>query len=469
MQYHDALADVRAIKHAGDAFLAFDAQLKQAVTQGASVRHAQMAAKFLHHVREMQVTSQQPLGQIQNECLNGWRVINDVPCHGDDSNIFVIFCKSACPPYRVANLGGNTFMSSVSPQPSRQSLQNWRALRRRVRPFDTAPRRKNSLFEALAEAIVSQQLSLAAAATIYGRFEALFLPGRPEPEGVLALPEDRLKGVGLSQAKLLALRDLAAHTLAGTVPDDRAALRLTDEALIRRLTQVRGVGPWTVQMILMFRYGRLDVWPVDDLGVQKGFRLLFPELPFANARELLRLGDFYAGRRSELAWYCWRAIEEQQKQSLTAVPVQWQGQALRLWLQQGRPWQLDFSPNEPSPVLLWPGEYREQGAQSGRWQKQLEQALKRGPDWAQLQLRGTDFQQRVWQGIAAIPWGETRSYRDLAEDLGNVKAVRAVAQACGANFLPLFIPCHRVVGTNDLGGFGGGLPLKRVLLAAERA
>lgn len=348
------------------------------------------------------------------------------------------------------------------------TLVRLKKLQKSAEPFSQEMRLERSLFEALASAICSQQLSLKAAATIFARFKALFPSEKPTALHTLDLPHEALRGVGLSEAKAKAVRDLAEKTLSGVVPDDVVAMGLSNEELIDRLVQVRGIGKWTVEMILMFRYRRPDVWPVDDLGVQKGFRLLFPELKFTTAKELQPLGDFWKGKRSEIAWYCWRALEEEQNQTFTAIPLVWQKKKLLLWLKGEQPWRLDFTRTKTKPKVSWPGSLKVGKTKVSLWQKRLELALKKGPDVSMLELSGTPFQQQVWAAIAAIPWGETKTYLDIAESVGNPKGVRAVAQACGANPLPLFIPCHRVVGTGNLGGFAGGVALKRLLLAAEK-
>src|SRR5713101_9533840 len=131
-------------------------------------------------------------------------------------------------------------------------------------------------FDALAESIAYQQLSGKAAATIWGRVRALY-PKRKwlDPELVLKTPDETLRACGLSRSKTAALKDLAAKTIDGTVPTRRELVRMTDEEIIERLTKVRGIGRWTVEMLLLFELGRLDVWPVADYGVQKGFAKTF--------------------------------------------------------------------------------------------------------------------------------------------------------------------------------------------------
>jgi DNA-3-methyladenine glycosylase II len=169
------------------------------------------------------------------------------------------------------------------------------------------PRRNLTAFEALARSIVFQQLAGKAAATIHGRFRAL-VDGPLTPEAVLALPDDALRGAGLSAAKAASIRDLAAKVAGGEVPLDRLG-RLDDEAIIEELVRVRGIGRWTAEMFLIFQLRRLDVWPVDDLGVRNGFALLYrlPERP--SPKELMELGDRFRPYRSVAAWYCWRVVD----------------------------------------------------------------------------------------------------------------------------------------------------------------
>lgn len=180
-----------------------------------------------------------------------------------------------------------------------------------VGPFRMQLQRTPSVFGALAEAIVFQQLNGRAAATIFARVCALF----PEParglipERILRASEAQLRSAGLSGSKLLALKDLAKKTQGGVVPSLAELRGLSDEAIIERLTQVRGVGRWTVEMLLIFRLGRPDVLPLDDLGVRKGFALTFglPELP--DKKVLEERGERWRPYRSVASWYLWRATD----------------------------------------------------------------------------------------------------------------------------------------------------------------
>jgi DNA-3-methyladenine glycosylase II len=162
-------------------------------------------------------------------------------------------------------------------------------------------------FEALAESIVYQQLAGAAAAAIWGRFRGLF-DGEFSPKAVLAKRETTLRGAGLSPNKAASIRDLAAKILDGTVPVDNLT-RLRDEAIIDRLVVVRGIGRWTAEMFLIFQLRRIDVWPVDDYGVRKGYARAYTLTELPKPKELGALGERFRPYRSVAAWYCWRAVE----------------------------------------------------------------------------------------------------------------------------------------------------------------
>jgi DNA-3-methyladenine glycosylase II len=165
-----------------------------------------------------------------------------------------------------------------------------------------------SHFAALVRAIVYQQLAGVAAAAIHGRLVAA-LDGDPRPEALIALPDETLRAVGLSRNKAASLRDLSAKVIDGTVVlSPRGLARESDEEIVARLSAVRGIGPWTAEMFLIFQLRRLDVWPTGDLGVRRGYGLAW-RIPAPGARELQRLGDPYRPYRSVLAWYCWRAAE----------------------------------------------------------------------------------------------------------------------------------------------------------------
>ena len=180
----------------------------------------------------------------------------------------------------------------------------------RSRRYNIAPAISIRPFDALAESIAYQQLSGKAAATIFGRVRALY-PKRKklDPEQLLATPDETLRAAGLSRAKTAALKDLAAKTIDGTVPSSRALLRMSDDEIIARLTQVRGIGRWTVEMLLLFDLGRPDVWPVDDYGVRKGFAKTFARRKLPTPKQLMKIGEKWRPYRSVAAWYFWRALD----------------------------------------------------------------------------------------------------------------------------------------------------------------
>jgi methylated-DNA-[protein]-cysteine S-methyltransferase len=174
-----------------------------------------------------------------------------------------------------------------------------------------------STFEALAESIVYQQLTGKAAATIHGRLRALFPRKRVRPAPLLAHGDEALRGAGLSRGKVLALRDLAARTLDGTVPPVGALRTLDDDAIVERLVKVRGIGRWTVEMLLIFRLGRPDVLPVGDYGVRHGFQLVYGKRKMPTPKELERFGEKWRPFRTVASWYLWRAVDLHRRKAPT--------------------------------------------------------------------------------------------------------------------------------------------------------
>jgi len=165
-------------------------------------------------------------------------------------------------------------------------------------------------FQSLARAITYQQLNGIAAQTIFKRFIAACGPEPfPSPRTVAAMSDTALRAAGLSFAKIAALKDLAGKTLEGIVPDRDTLTAIDNEEIIERLTQVRGIGRWTVEMMLMFQLGRPDILPVDDFGVRAGFRYAYGLRKMPAPKALAAYGKRWAPYRSAAAWYMWRAIE----------------------------------------------------------------------------------------------------------------------------------------------------------------
>ena len=206
-------------------------------------------------------------------------------------------------------------LSAVDPKLSR--------LIQRAGPFTLRVSSGLSPFEALVESIIYQQLHGKAAATIHqrmlGSFAAVCGIGvHPSAQHLLDCPNEQLRAAGLSKNKMLALRDLAAKTLDGTVPTLEKIRRMADEDVIEHLVQVRGIGRWTVEMLLIFRLGRPDVFPVTDYGIRKGFALTFQGLKpdkkvepsdLPDAETMLRRGKKWGPWRSVASWYMWRACD----------------------------------------------------------------------------------------------------------------------------------------------------------------
>jgi DNA-3-methyladenine glycosylase II len=181
---------------------------------------------------------------------------------------------------------------------------------RKVGPCRLAPETRRTPFQALVRSVTFQQLNGKAAETIFGRVLALF-PGKrfPRPEDLLGTSDEQLRAAGLSRNKTAAVKDIAAKTISGLVPDSRAIRKLPNEEILERLTAVRGVGPWTVEMLLMFTLGREDVLPVTDFGVRKGFALTYGLKELPTPKELLAHGEKWRPHRTTASWYLWRAVD----------------------------------------------------------------------------------------------------------------------------------------------------------------
>ena len=181
---------------------------------------------------------------------------------------------------------------------------------RKVGPVRVTPPKGVTPYQTLVQAVAHQQLSGKAAKTILGRVLALF-PGKkfPAPLDLVKAPVRKLRKAGFSRAKVAAVKDIAVKTLSGVVPTSRALAKMGDEEIIERLIEVRGVGRWTVEMLLMFTLGRPDVLPATDYGVRKGFALVYRRKELPAPKELLAFGERWRPHRSAAAWYLWRACD----------------------------------------------------------------------------------------------------------------------------------------------------------------
>ncbi len=167
-----------------------------------------------------------------------------------------------------------------------------------------------SPFQSLVQAVAHQQLNGTAANTILTRFKKLFPKRRfPKPEDLASVTDEQIRACGFSFAKIAAIRDIAAKTLDGTIPSSRQIEKLTDEEIIERLTAARGVGRWTVEMLLIFQLGRENVLPADDFGVRSGFRVAYKKREMPKPRDLLKFGERWRPHATTAAWYLWRAAD----------------------------------------------------------------------------------------------------------------------------------------------------------------
>jgi len=190
-------------------------------------------------------------------------------------------------------------------------------LRRLIREHgkcDLQPEKRRSPFQSLVQAVAHQQLNGTAANTILTRFKKLF-PGRkfPRPEDLAKVTDKQIRACGFSFAKIKSIRDITEKSLSGVVPGSRHIVKLSDDEIISRLTEVRGVGRWTVEMLLIFQLGRPDVLPADDFGVRSGFRLAYKKRDMPKPKELLAFGEKWKPHRTTAAWYLWCAADAAKK------------------------------------------------------------------------------------------------------------------------------------------------------------
>ena len=190
-------------------------------------------------------------------------------------------------------------------------------MRRLIRehgPCELEPETRRPPFQSLVQAVAHQQLNGTAANTILARFKKLF-PNRkfPRPEDLAGVTDGQIRACGFSFAKIKSIRDIAAKTLAGVVPASRQIVELSDDEIVARLTEVRGVGRWTVEMLLVFQLGRPDVLPADDFGVRTGFRLAYRKRDLPKVKDLLAFGERWRPHRTTAAWYLWCAADAARK------------------------------------------------------------------------------------------------------------------------------------------------------------
>jgi DNA-3-methyladenine glycosylase II len=172
------------------------------------------------------------------------------------------------------------------------------------------PEKSRSPFQSLVQAVAHQQLNGTAANTILTRFKKLFPKRRfPKPEDLAGVTDEQIRACGFSFAKIRAIRDIAEKALDGTIPSSRQIEKLSDDEIIERLTAARGVGRWTVEMLLIFQLGRENILPVDDFGVRNGFRLAYKKRALPKPKQLQKFGKRWHPHATTAAWYLWRAAD----------------------------------------------------------------------------------------------------------------------------------------------------------------
>ncbi|HUZ07353.1 MAG TPA: DNA-3-methyladenine glycosylase 2 family protein [Candidatus Paceibacterota bacterium] len=175
---------------------------------------------------------------------------------------------------------------------------------------DLAPEKRRPPFQSLVMAVAHQQLNGTAANTILTRFKKLFPGGKfPRPDDLAKVTDEQIRACGFSFAKIKAIRDIAEKARYGVIPSSRQIVKLSDAEIVARLTEVRGVGRWTVEMLLIFQLGRADILPADDFGVRTGFRIAYKQREMPKPKELLAFGEKWKPHRTTAAWFLWRAAD----------------------------------------------------------------------------------------------------------------------------------------------------------------
>lgn len=330
------------------------------------------------------------------------------------------------------------------------------------------------LFAALVHSIAGQQISTKAHRTVWKRVKAAL--GEVTPENVLKLTPEELQGAGLSFRKVAYIRSAAQKIISGEFSVERL-YGMSDSEVEASLSQLEGVGRWSAQMLMLFSMCRPDILSFQDLGIQRGLRMLYghekitPDL-FEKYRKR------YSPYCSVASLYLWAvAGGEVEIPHICVQHYTSPAGELLLGSIDGRLCMCDWAESIHGDAAgkrlqrLLHADFKEKkSAVTEMAARQLDEyfaGIRRRFELPLL-FAGTDFQKKVWNELLNIPYGETASYAAIAERTGMPKAVRAVANANGANALSIIVPCHRVIGSNStLTGYGGGLPAKKFLLELE--
>lgn len=332
----------------------------------------------------------------------------------------------------------------------------------------------SDFFAALVHSIAGQQISTKAHRTVWGRVKAAL--GEVTPENVLKLTPEELQGAGLSFRKVTYIRSAAQKIISGEFSVERL-YGMNDSEVEASLSQLGGVGRWSAQMLMLFSMCRPDILSFQDLGIQRGLRLLYGHKKITP--------DLFEKYRKRYSPYC--SVASLYLWAVAGGEVEIPHICLQHYLSpagelllgsiDGRLCMCDWAESTHGNAagkrlqrLLHADFKEEKSAVTEMAARQLDEYFAgiRHSFELPLLFAGTDFQKKVWNELLNIPYGETASYAAIAERTGMPKAVRAVANANGANALSIIVPCHRVIGSNStLTGYGGGLPAKKFLLELE--
>ncbi|TDO89312.1 DNA-3-methyladenine glycosylase II [Halanaerobium saccharolyticum] len=325
-------------------------------------------------------------------------------------------------------------------------------------------------FTALANSIVYQQLSAKAADSIWNKLKNL-IP-KLTPENIAAAADSDLKKCGLSKRKIDYLKNLAAAVNQNQLELSKLE-QIEAQTIIDQLVKIKGIGSWTAEMFLIFSLNRKNVISYNDLGIRKGIQWFYGLKSEPTEKQFKKFKDQFDPFNTAASLYLWEVttqnldqIFNSAKELTTENKVAYYDSPVGLVEVQAdkdKIVSLDFKEEKryqeaANPVLLTA-------------KKQLDQYFKgeRKVFELPLEIEGTEFQQSVWQQLLEIPYGNTFSYKEVAEAVGNNKAYRAVGNANNKNRFPIIIPCHRVTASNgDLGGYGSGVWRKKWLLQHEK-
>lgn len=325
-------------------------------------------------------------------------------------------------------------------------------------------------FISLTQSIVYQQLSGSAADSIWKKVNNI-LP-KLTPEAVIAVSNDKLRKTGLSGRKVNYLNNLAEAVLDNKVQLDKIE-ELSDRQIIEQLIEVKGIGRWTAEMFLIFSLVRRDVVSFADLGIRKGIKWFYGLKSEAKEKDFKKFERNFSPYNTAASLYLWEITAQNLDQTFknaeelsTTNKVAYYDSPIgliELQADQGELLSLNFQKNKRYQ--------EEETAVLSAVKKQLHQYFegKRKEFKLPLRITGTEFQKSVWKKLIEIPYGDTFSYKEVAEAIGNNKAYRAVGNANNKNSISIIIPCHRVTASNGkIGGYGSGIWRKKWLLEHEK-